>query len=455
MYIKPFLIIVVVIALALFTSNLLHGQMVNTNADYSTIMYDSHNGETTETYIYAFYSPKPASLKAKSVDGNAADFEWYRFDQKARALIATPIKTEQNVLTSEVNNLLEDGYLLRIIQGETIDTFRSWVFLDTIKIEEIYSDNNCNYLRLTVKAQYRPNYYWYNFIDLESPQLRLIQNNFRMEWSASDDIRAGLQASNAWQNVTASLATTIDDPAPLKEAEYSVTMTNIFNNKAATSTQKIPYLAVYADFEVLRPNDADVYSPTTDYKGEALYKVKFNSKSINADEYTWQGYGDQLINFEKDKVIWMETSKNIDNEKEYRPGEYPVVLTVKKNSSGCIAATPNKGTILLVEPSKLDPESIPNAFSPNGDGHNDYFKFVTGREPVSLEYVDIKIFNRTGLLVYKYNGLVKNWNGWDGRFKSDGGECETGVYYYIIKAQGWDNITYSDKSLTGFLHLFR
>lgn len=78
---------------------------------------------------------------------------------------------------------------------------------------------------------------------------------------------------------------------------------------------------------------------------------------------------------------------------------------------------------------------VPNAFSPNGDGQNDFFT-VFGE--AVLEY-DIRIFNRWGQVVYASNdaGAVNNPEaGWDGRFRGE--DQETGTYIFTIQAVGGD-----------------
>ena len=53
---------------------------------------------------------------------------------------------------------------------------------------------------------------------------------------------------------------------------------------------------------------------------------------------------------------------------------------------------------------------VPNAFSPNGDGHNDKV-YVRGYGIAKMSW---QIYNRWGVLVY--TGTDKN-EGWDGRYK--------------------------------------
>ncbi|MFN0291121.1 gliding motility-associated C-terminal domain-containing protein [Pedobacter helvus] len=67
---------------------------------------------------------------------------------------------------------------------------------------------------------------------------------------------------------------------------------------------------------------------------------------------------------------------------------------------------------------------IPNSFSPNDDGINDFWSI-----PDLDKYPDakIKIFNRTGNLVFEYVGSSLKF---DGKYK--GAKLPLGVYYYII-----------------------
>ena len=66
----------------------------------------------------------------------------------------------------------------------------------------------------------------------------------------------------------------------------------------------------------------------------------------------------------------------------------------------------------------------PNAFSPDGDGINDFFR-ISGQGMIDFQ---IEIFNRWGQMVYKSIDLS---NGWDGTFK--GKNLPTGTYVYKIK----------------------
>jgi gliding motility-associated-like protein len=73
---------------------------------------------------------------------------------------------------------------------------------------------------------------------------------------------------------------------------------------------------------------------------------------------------------------------------------------------------------------------IPSAFTPNGDGMNDYFR------PQFIRDYDIRnfsIFNRWGQKVYGIYTKQQLGNGWDGSF--NGKKCDVGTYYYILSLQ--------------------
>jgi len=70
---------------------------------------------------------------------------------------------------------------------------------------------------------------------------------------------------------------------------------------------------------------------------------------------------------------------------------------------------------------------IPNSFTPNGDGVNDYF-FPRQLLSRSLGAFTMKVFNRWGQVVYETSN--RNGRGWDGRFNDK--EQPSGVYIYQI-----------------------
>ncbi len=66
---------------------------------------------------------------------------------------------------------------------------------------------------------------------------------------------------------------------------------------------------------------------------------------------------------------------------------------------------------------------IPNAFTPDGDGKNDFFEFFGVPEPLTLI-----VFNRWGGIVYQNPNYQNNWDG-----TNNGEPLPAGVYSYLIE----------------------
>jgi gliding motility-associated-like protein len=76
--------------------------------------------------------------------------------------------------------------------------------------------------------------------------------------------------------------------------------------------------------------------------------------------------------------------------------------------------------------------ALPNVFTPNGDGVNDYFYVIAGKEVVSVN--QFQIFNRWGERVFDIKNTKPNQylGGWNGYYKNKIAENGTYVYYIII-----------------------
>ncbi len=76
---------------------------------------------------------------------------------------------------------------------------------------------------------------------------------------------------------------------------------------------------------------------------------------------------------------------------------------------------------------------IPNIFTPNNDGNNDYFTVFNKSNALKIE--KMMIFDRTGKLIFQKSDFPLNmqYMGWDGTM--DGQLVNNGVYVYIIKVK--------------------
>lgn len=74
--------------------------------------------------------------------------------------------------------------------------------------------------------------------------------------------------------------------------------------------------------------------------------------------------------------------------------------------------------------------TIPNIFTPNGDGSNDTFEVqVTG-----ASYYHLRIFNRWGDLIWESKDPMKRWNG-----SANQSDVPDSVYYWLIEALDFQN----------------
>jgi gliding motility-associated-like protein len=71
------------------------------------------------------------------------------------------------------------------------------------------------------------------------------------------------------------------------------------------------------------------------------------------------------------------------------------------------------------------PLYMPNAFSPNGDGLNDYFLPMNTED---ITYITLSIYNRWGERVFQSNALKGRW---DGTFNAL--PCDAGTYQYDVR----------------------
>lgn len=122
-----------------------------------------------------------------------------------------------------------------------------------------------------------------------------------------------------------------------------------------------------------------------------------------------------------------------------RTAPYPV--NVESYSLGCSGSdTTRLGLEVNVVPIQNGFEKIPNVFTPNGDGVNDYFT-IDGRYDQCNDFMNVKIMNRWGQLIFESDDPLFKWDG----KTSSGKDCNPGTYYVLIEGQyGGESITNDD-----------
>ena len=114
------------------------------------------------------------------------------------------------------------------------------------------------------------------------------------------------------------------------------------------------------------------------------------------------------------------------------PGLYPVIVELV-DQNGCVGIDTIEIRVLTKLPSEI---TVPNCFSPNGDGMNDLFQV----EAINLTKYDLMIWNRWGGLMYKSTDVNAGWNG-----QSNAGIAPEGTYFYVLVAVGNDSKAYQLK----------
>ncbi|MCW3092791.1 MAG: hypothetical protein JWP81_3860, partial [Ferruginibacter sp.] len=114
-----------------------------------------------------------------------------------------------------------------------------------------------------------------------------------------------------------------------------------------------------------------------------------------------------------------------------------LIRVTAKSAAGCIATA---SLNLVIDHSDF---YIPNAFTPNDDGKNDYFS-VYG---TTIKSGLLRIYNQWGQLLFESTNIKKGWNG-----VYKGVPQPVGVYAYVVFAEMYDGKKVTDY---GFLNLIR
>ena len=155
--------------------------------------------------------------------------------------------------------------------------------------------------------------------------------------------------------------------------------------------------------------------------GETLQLVPiFSHSGAGAVQYEWMGMeGDTCSSCPELSIRPFET------------GDVQVVAT---DENGC-----QTSDIITIFVTRKDEVFIPNAFSPNDDGINDYFMVYSGEDVQSIR--SIMVVDRWGGKIFEDADLAPNdaSRGWDGSYR--GRKATPSVYVYVIEVEFIDGRT--------------
>jgi len=109
-------------------------------------------------------------------------------------------------------------------------------------------------------------------------------------------------------------------------------------------------------------------------------------------------------------------------------GQYVITLIVT-SANGCVDTV---STVYLIRPADI---IVPNVFSPNNDGTNDFFVI----DNIEFFQNELTIFNRWGTVVHTQNNYRNQWRG---------SELPDGTYFYVLRLE-------DGREFTGHVTLLR
>jgi len=225
-------------------------------------------------------------------------------------------------------------------------------------------------------------------IDISGPDTICLGKGARLFASGADNYEWNTGSTNDYITVDPPMSTIYSlvgfvDGCPSLPDSFLLTVDDI-----------LPYADFYAD-----PDSGWVPLTTT-----------FYNQSSDAIQYFWD-YGDGNGSMEFQPTHTYQDS-----------GRFVVEL-VAVDENGC-ADTARTRVIVGADFSIY----IPNAFTPNGDGTNDFFSTPY----FGVQEFEIQIYDRWGMLIYESFDPDFQWSGF---YKSR--ECQEGVYTYVITARGY------------------
>jgi len=270
-----------------------------------------------------------------------------------------------------------------------------------------------------------------------------------------------------WSNGETTASTTVT------QGTYTVTVTNATgctNTESVTITENagvtadFSFVSTCAGEEVLFQNlsvgatdyswsfgngatSTDI-SPTVIYNNGGTFTVTLTATAGNCSDDTTQTIvvsdkpvanftanqlnliqnetGLEIINNSTGATAWYWTFGDSTVSSEFEPihyyaqkGVYDVSL-IATSAGGCSDTITKLAWVKVVEKPSL---YIPNLFSPNDDGVNDFFKIEGG----GFKQVDLKIFNRWGEKVFETDNANIGWDGYAG-----GEKAQPGIYVYHL-----------------------
>jgi hypothetical protein len=430
---------------------------------FAPAAYDSTNAQYGNDKVFVFNRPEykadlTASIIALSPDGlNNWTFQWavYFPQDSGYSNLSLPTTGSSSVVDTIT---VSSGYRVAMTNGTENHIFRVWVIINDLSVAITNKDEgdtvlfgyyNCASLDFRADSVRIPLYY-YN--PSTGSRVNLF-NIYSIRWSADND-EATIPPGR--------LLTRVSDP-PWMDTWYTITITDSYGMERSDSVfyksiqskaqikDPIEYIKLVDD-TVNYPNHDwfDTFYDYDDVSAPARFKIDI-SESKNLSKYLLVfGDGDSVTG-SLDSLLYIHEYK--------KPGEYKVILTtISDPPYECLDTM---SLSVIIDYATEERFNMPNVFTPSSSRNNVFTlneNNVFRTSEVSVIFVEITIFSRTGLKVHKYEGLIRDWPGWDGFIMNSGREAPEGVYFYVIsRLDAYQSATdpIDKKWNKGFIHLYR
>lgn len=392
-----------------------------------TVIADKPTSSTGLDEIYILYDLNGVSAQYNA--SSSAEVTWYRFSNLGGGYAEelSGITKQNNVYT--LHKLDSDmGYIVQ--EGTTRHYF--WIvdyskhYFDIERID-FAPEQECDVVALNPVGLGAPiKYYTIN------GQLKELSRDIKLTYNTLEYNAETVSYNETTLTETySSLSETIRAKAPLCNTEFTLygdRFLKSWNEEMSITSDSYIAIAVEAETtatQTIRENDNEKKEDTT-LGGSAPVEIEFNAVCSDAVIFTeWQ----------------LATDAEFENI-TYRMNETQLTYTFREQGTIYVrfVASNYEGTCNYYSPTYevfIGESSLecPNAFSPEGsEGINDEWK-VSYKSIISFE---CHIFNRWGIKVAELNDPSQGWDG-----KHNGKYVPSGVYYYVIKAEGADGRKYN------------
>jgi gliding motility-associated-like protein len=236
-----------------------------------------------------------------------------------------------------------------------------------------------------------------------------------------------------WSDGSTTSTTNYGDYTNATPLHYTLTVVDQNNCTASSNQNTINIYCTKASIEVY-PNDT-LFKAAVDTN---LLTALVNPASGIITSYVWSP--DTFIRDQGHSATHLNLTQS---------GIWDTIYLVVTDTNQCTAKTMVRFFV-----TERDSFVVPNAFTPNGDNHNDvFFPVVSGGSGTTSKVTAFRIYNRWGQLIYDNPDPSK---GWDGTYKGEPQPVDTYIYYVTVESLDSSDPTKKvTKSVQNSLQLFR